>query len=192
VGEPAEPTHDTAGPHGCAGRTPIYPIEATLRDGTHVTIRPIGPQDAQREQAFVRGLSPESRYFRFMNTVRELSPAMLDRFTHPDSAREVALVALADEGVEPKQIAVARCAALAERDSWEFAIVVADAWQGRGLGSRMMRELIAAARARGAARIEGVVLASNHRMLELMRSLGFDIATVPEDARMRRVVQSLH
>ncbi len=67
-------------------------VEATLRDGTRVTIRPIGPDDAQREQAFVRGLSPESRYFRFMTTLRELSPEMLDRFTHPDPAREVALV----------------------------------------------------------------------------------------------------
>jgi acetyltransferase len=175
-----------------AQRVPNYPIRATLRDGTLVTIRPIGPQDAQREQAFVRGLSPESRYFRFMNTLRELSPEMLDRFTHPNAAREIALVALAHEGADAKEIGVARCAALTERDSWEFAIVVADAWQGRGLGSRLMRELITAARARGVPRIEGLVLANNHRMLELMRSLEFDIATAPEDVRVRRVVKSLN
>ena len=167
-------------------------IEATLRDGTRVIIRPIGPQDAEREQAFVRGLSPESRYFRFMNTLRELSPEMLDRFTHPDPAREVALVALVDEGGQPKQVAVARCAAGAERDSCEFAVVVADAYQGRGLGSRLMEELIARARARGVPRIEGLVLTSNHPMLELMRSLGFEITTTPEDARMRRVSKSLN
>jgi acetyltransferase len=167
------------------------PIEATLRDGTRVIIRSIGPEDAEREQAFVRGLSPESRYFRFMNTLRELSPEMLERFTHPDPAREVALVALADEGGKQSQVAVARCAAGSERDSCEFAIVVADAYQGRGLGSRLMQELIARARARGVARIEGLVLASNHHMLELMQSLGFGIVTLPEDARMRRVSKSL-
>ena len=64
-----------------------------------MVIRPIGPEDARREQAFVRGLSPESRYFRFMNTLRELSPEMLERFTHPDPAREIALVALTAETV---------------------------------------------------------------------------------------------
>jgi acetyltransferase len=179
-------------PHGATHPIPTYPIQATLRDGTQVTIRPIGPQDAQREQAFVRGLSPESRYFRFMNTLRELSPEMLDRFTHPDAAREIVLVALANEGTESKQVGVARCAARAEGNGCEFALVVADAWQGRGLGSRLMRELIAAARARGVRRIQGEVLASNLRMLELMHSLEFDIATAPEDARVRRVVKSLN
>lgn len=169
----------------------IQQIEATLRDGTCVTIRPIGPQDAEREQAFVRGLSPESRYFRFMTTLRELSPEMLDRFTHPDPAREVALVALVDEGGAPKQVGVARCAAGAVREGCEFAVVVADAYRGRGLGTRLMQELIARARARGVPRIEGLVLAANHPMLELVQSLGFEITTTPEDPRVRRVSKSL-
>ena len=185
---------------GQAGRSPdsgpqdasAQSIEAILRDGTRVIIRPIGPQDAEREQAFVRGLSPEARYFRFMNTLRELSPEMLDRFTHPDPEREVALVALVDEGGAPKQVGVARCAATAERGGCEFAIVVADPYQGRGLGSRLMHELVARARARGVPRIEGLVLASNHPMLELMQSLGFEINTSPEDPRMRRVSKSLN
>ena len=167
------------------------PVEVTLRDGTRVTIRPIGPQDAQREQAFVRGLSPESRYFRFMTTLRELSPEMLDRFTHPDPVRELALVALVDEGGAPKQVGVARCAAGAASQGCEFAIVVADAYQGRGLGTRLMQELIARARACGVPRIEGLVLAANHAMLELMQALGFEITTTPEDPRMRRVWKSL-
>jgi acetyltransferase len=126
-----------------------------------------------------------------MTTLRELSPEMLDRFTHPDPAREVALVALVDEGGAPKQVGVARCAAGAGREGCEFAIVVADAYQGRGLGSRLMEELITRARAHGVRRIEGLVLAANHSMLELMRSLGFEITTTPEDPRMRRVSKSL-
>jgi acetyltransferase len=117
---------------------------------------------------------------------------MLDRFTHPDPEREVALVALVDEAGAFKQVGVARCAATAEHSGCEFAIVVADAYQGRGLGSRLMHELIARARARGVPRIEGLVLASNHPMLELMQALGFEITTSPEDPRMRRVSKSLN
>ena len=171
---------------------PACPRQVRLRDGTEVVIRPIGPQDAEREQAFVRGLSPESRYFRFMNTLRELSPEMLNRFTHPDPAREVALVALVGAADASREIGVARCVLGPDRDSAEFAIVVADAYQGKGLGSLLMRELMDHARAHGLARIEGLVLASNHRMLELMTVLGFDIETAPEDPRMRRVSKSLN
>jgi len=68
----------------------LYPVQARLRDGTAITIRPIGPPDTLREQAFMQALSPQSRYFRFMSTLRELPPDMLYRFTHPDVDREVA------------------------------------------------------------------------------------------------------
>lgn len=171
---------------------PVYPREVELRDGTRVWIRPIAPEDAQREQLFVRGLSPESRYFRFMNTIRELSPEMLDSFTHPDPAREIALVAITRDLLDPRQIGVARCVrADAQADSAEFAIVVADEWQGKGLGSLLMRELIAAARARGLRRLEGWVLATNHAMLELMRALGFEAGGAPDDARMRHVTKTI-
>jgi acetyltransferase len=169
-----------------------YPKQVRLRDGTHVVIRPIGPEDAEREQGFVRGLSPESRYFRFMNTLRELSPEMLNRFTHPNPAREIALVALTNEPGESRQIGVARCVTDPNRDSAEFAVVVADAFQGRGLGSLLMRELIDRARNAGLRQIEGLVLATNHRMLELMSSLGFEIETMTDDPRMRRVWRQLH
>jgi acetyltransferase len=173
-------------------RTPPYPHEVALRDGTLVSIRPIVPEDAQREQAFVRGLSAESRYFRFMNTIRELSPAMLEGATHPDPAREIALVALTRDTPEPRQIGVARCVrADPQADSAEFAIVVADEFQGKGLGSLLMLELIDAARARGLRRLEGWVLATNHAMLQLMHSLGFEICATPDDARTRHVAKTI-
>jgi acetyltransferase len=173
-------------------RTPPYPHEVELRDGTLVSIRPITPEDAQREQEFVRRLSPESRYFRFMNTIRELSPEMLEGATHPDPARDIALVALTRDGPEPRQIGVARCVrADPQVDRAEFAIVVADEWQGKGLGSLLMLELIGAARSRGLRRLEGWVLATNHAMLELMRSLGFEIGSTPDDARTRHVVKTI-
>lgn len=169
----------------------MYPVHARLRDGSEITIRPIGPHDTQREQRFVQALSPESRYFRFMSTLRELSPETLHRFTHPDFDREVALVALTGAEPDVRQIGVARCVAQDDRRSAEFAIVVADDWQTRGVGSRLMCELMRAARAAGFSSIWGDVLASNHRMLALMSKLGFEIAAVPEDALLRRVVKKL-
>jgi len=173
---------------------PVYPRHVLLRDGTPVSIRPIGPQDARREQAFVRGLSPESRYLRFMNTLLELSPEWLERFTHPDPGREIALVALTAETAlapEPLQVGVARCARDPSGVMGEFAIVVADAFQGKGLGSLLMKALMDSARAAGLHRIEGLVLSTNQRMLELMQTLGFSVHAAAEDARLRRVVKQL-
>ena len=170
---------------------PPYPIEAKLRSGIRVIIRPIEPEDAEREQAFVRGLSPESRYFRFMNTLRELSPQMLERFTHPDATREIALVALTGEGSSAQQIGVARCALMPGSNASEFALVVADAFQGQGLGRLLMQALLTAAKARGLKRIEGLVLNNNQRMLALMHSLGFETSLAPEDPTQRRVVKEL-
>ena len=167
-----------------------------------MVIRPIGPEDAHREQTFVRGLSPESRYLRFLNTLRELSPEMLERFTRPDPAREIALVALSASAMDavpaaeplevvPLQIGVARCVRAASGEQGEFAIVVADAFQGKGLGTLLMQALMESARAAGLRRIEGLVLATNRRMLELMGSLGFTVHTATDDPRMRRVVKQL-
>jgi len=166
-----------------------YPVRARLRDGTGITIRPIGPEDAEREQAFVRSLSPESRYNRFMNTLRELPPDMLHRFTHPDFEHDLALVALDGEGPDARQIGVARVAVDPDGDSAEFAIVVADAWQNRGVGKRLMCELLRAARALGLTEVWGDILASNRRMSALMASLGFTMRASPVDPLLWRAVK---
>jgi acetyltransferase len=170
----------------------LYPVRACLRDGKVITIRPIGAEDVQREQAFIEALSPQSRYFRFMSTLRELSPDMLYRFTHPDFQREIALVALCEApGSQPVQIGVARCIAQGESGDAEFAVVVADDWQGKGVGKRLMYELMRAAHTLGVKCLWGDVLASNHRMLALMHMLGFAISAAPEDALLRKVVKPL-
>jgi len=170
----------------------LYPVRARLRDGTEIVIRPIGPEDAEREQAFVRSLSPESRYFRFMNTLRELSPEMLHRFTHPDLQHEVALVALVGEGAGMRQIGVARFVADAEGGGAEFAIVIGDEWHNRGVGSRLMRELMRSARALGIQRLWGDILATNQRMLSLMTALGFELHSAPADPLLKRASLSLN
>lgn len=163
----------------------------TLTDGAEITIRPIRAEDAEIEQEFVRNLSNESRYFRFMDTVRELSPWMLAHFTQLDYDKHMALIAVTDICGKEVEVAVARYVVSPEGTSCEFAIVVADAWQRRGVGTHLLRALIAAARARGLRIMSGEVLSSNNKMLRFVRHLGFNLASSSEDPRMVRVETTL-
>jgi acetyltransferase len=141
-----------------------------LRDGSAVRIRSILPEDAEREKRFFAGLSPRSRYHRFMQHLHELPPGMLERFTHIDPQREVALVALAHDEI----VGVGRYAPDAETGSAEFALVVADAWQGKGLGRHLLQRLVAAARDAGYPSLYGRILDDNSEMLRLAAALGFE------------------
>jgi len=162
-----------------------------LADGATVTLRAIRPEDADMEQEFVRNLSQNSRYFRFMNTVRELNPAMLLRFTQIDYDREMAFVAVREEGGREIEIGVTRYVAGPDTQTCEFALVVADAWQGKGLGRRMLERLIEVACSRGLRTMVGHILASNQPMLGLCGKLGFRISNHPEDAFSKRAVLDL-
>ena len=127
-----------------------YPVEligdVVLRDGTTLHVRPIRPEDAELERAFVNGLSEQTRYYRFFYRLAELTPAMLARFTQVDYDRELALVALdaSDDTTAQAFVGVARYIANPDRTSAEFAVVVADAWQRRGVARVLMRGLIVA------------------------------------------------
>jgi acetyltransferase len=168
-----------------------YPTELIttwrLADGSPVKLRPIRPEDAEMEKEFVRNLSENSRYFRFMNSVRELTPAMLARFTQIDYDREMAFVAVREEGGLETEIAVARYVTNPDGETCEFAIAVADSWQCKGLGRRMLELLVEVARARGLKAMVGHVLAANQAMLALCSKLGFRISDHPEDAAVKRV-----
>lgn len=163
-----------------------YVTQWQLADGRSVTLRPIRPEDAAMEQEFVKGLSAETRYFRFMDTLRELTPMMLVRFTQLDYDREMAFVAVIEEGGRETEIGVTRYIANPDGESCEFALVVTDLWQRRGLGRKLMGLLIDVARARGFREMIGDVLAENRRMLELCTELGFANSESPGDATVRR------
>ena len=157
----------------------------TVPDGTTVTIRPIKPEDAELEVEFVRGLSAETKYYRFMNTMRELPPAMVARLTQIDYDREMAFVAtLMVEGVE-KEIGVCRYAVNPDGESSELAVVVADDWHHRGLARKLMGVLIETARSRGIQYMNGVFLANNERMLKFVQKLGFVLSNDPEDSSVK-------
>ncbi len=158
-----------------------------LADGRNITIRPIRPEDAEIEQAFVRNLSEEARYFRFMFSVQELSQNMLLRFTQIDYSREMALIAVTFEQDKEIELGVARFAINPEGESCEFALVIADAMQGKGLGQKLMTALMDAARAKGLIVMTGEVLKTNINMLKLMNRLGFSIEDRLDDYNIKRV-----
>ena len=162
-----------------------------LRGGDTVTLRPIRPEDAEIEQAFVRKLSPSSRYFRFMGMVRELTPTMLMRFTQIDYDREMAFIAVRRDGSHEVEIGVARYISNPDGTSCEFAAVVDDAWQRRGLGRILMQRLIGHAKSRGLARMVGHILNNNEGMLALCAQLGFTVDRDGEDPNTRRATLDL-
>ena len=162
-----------------------------LGDGTYVTIRPIRPEDAELEHTFVERLSDQTRYFRFLGTLKSLSPGMLLRFTQYDYDRELALALVTTVDDKEIEIGVARYVTDREGSGCEFAIVIADDWQKRGLGMKLMAALIDAARQKKLKRMYGDVLGTNSGMLKLMESLGFSIATSTEDAIIKTVSYQL-
>lgn len=161
-----------------------------LADGRVVTVRPVLPQDAELAQRFVAGLSLETRYRRFQMGVGTLPPRLLRHLTEIDYAAHLALLAgVVDESGDEIQVADARYVVDADAAPWpdgegdaDFALVVADGWQGVGLGSELMRRMARAARSRGLARLHGEVLSTNTPMLDLLRRFGARLRTRPGEA----------
>lgn len=165
-----------------------------FNDGIPWVLRPIRPEDGGALQEFIRGLSERSRYMRFVSMMRELTPRMVSRYTQVDYHRELALVAAtqvpnpANRG-HPREVIVGFAHYLRNPDGRgaEYALVIGDDWQRRGLGRQLMTALIDAAREQGLEYIDGLVLSTNRPMLALMTSLGFTNDADPEDPTMRRV-----
>ena len=135
------------------------------------------PSDRDIEQQFIRKLSPLSRYYRFHTALRELSPYLLDRFTQVNYPDEMALIATVFEGNHEREIGVARYARGPGANCAEIAVVVADAWQGKGIGTRLLSTLTDAARQHGIAGFTADVLADNKRMLAVFHGSGHEVSS---------------
>jgi len=145
--------------------------EVVLRDGASVRVRPIRPEDAPRLIALYDHLGRDTRYQRFFSAMRRLPPDWALFLATVDYQRRLALVAEAP-GDPDTLIAVARYEPGSEPDTVEVALVVQDAWQGRGLGRVLFAALLAAAAGNGRRRFQAWVLADNRRMLSLIEHLG--------------------
>ena len=162
-----------------------------LNDGTDIVIRPIRPEDAEIEAKFVRELSTEAKYFRFMNSLQELSQDMLVRFTQIDYHNEMALIAVRSDDAGDEQIGVARYTTNVDKTSCDFALTVSDRWQGRGIAHHLMQDLMEVARDRNLEKMQGQVLSENTKMLELVASLNFQIRNDPDDLAIKQVEVAL-
>ncbi len=169
---------DAASPAAAAPAADVAPdppahweADVVVADGGTVHLRPIRPSDADAIVAFHAGLSTRTRYLRYFSAYPRIPERDLRRFTTVDHAGRVALVAeLAGEIV-----AVGRYERLDVTDEAEVAFVVADAHQGRGIGSVLLEHLGAAARERGIKRFQAVVLAENSGMMRVFRDAGYEI-----------------
>jgi acetyltransferase len=171
---------------------PAYLVSTwQLPNGTDVVIRPIRPEDAELTQDFVRSLSEETKYFRYMDAVRELSQAMLVRFTQIDYDREMALLAVTHVDGKEVELGVARYAINPDGDSCEFAIVISDQWQKQGIAHKLMNVLMDVARAKGLRKMDGEVLKYNRSMLKLAEGLGFRVEAHPDDDSVRYISRQL-
>jgi len=154
------------------------------RDGAELTIRVIDAGDFDLEKAFIEGLSLQTGYRRL------LSPRMpqadeIARFTNIDRAREMAWIAVAGEPGGETMCGVARYVRTGDEAEW--AIVVADAWQGRGVGRKLLGKLVDSARGAGIRVLSDVAFSTNTGMHALAMRLGFTLRPEPGDATLTRM-----
>ncbi|MFI8619499.1 GNAT family N-acetyltransferase [Marinomonas sp. NPDC078689] len=153
----------------------------TLRDGSNTTVRPVRPEDSPLIADFVRGMSKETRYLRFISNIEELTPRMLSSMSHIDYDREMAFMAVHEINGKERLIGTSRYIDNFDDQSCEFAVVLDDEFQGQGLASYLMKQLFLAAADKGIRVMQGIVLAENKRMITFCKHLGFSIKRDPDD-----------
>ena len=173
----------------------VYPAHLsrtwTLASGESLSVRPVRHDDGDLEEAFVCALSLESRYQRMLSGGTKFTPEWIDSTTHIDYHRHMAFaVTTVRDGVE-QFVGVGRYVVDAVKSSAEVALVLADAWQGQGLGRRLLETLLEHAASAGIREALGTVLATNVAMVRLVRSMGFTVSQEPGDPTVRRISRQL-
>ena len=166
-----------------------YQSSWLLKDGTPVLLRPMIPEDEKLVEGLLQNCSEETLYFRYFRALKSFPHSFLLRFTQNDYDRELGLAAI---GVPPGpevMMGVGRLVMTPERDLAEFAVIIADPWHGKGLGEKLIAEVIKVARDYGVKLLWGEILATNEPMLGLVRKLGFTVKE-PEEG-LRRVELTL-
>lgn len=153
----------------------------TLRDRTKILIRPLTADDRNAEKAFIEGLSDEARHYRFLGQVKSPSDSLLRQLTELDYVHQVAFAAVVNDNLHDRIVGVSRFSTDASGVHCECAVTVTDDWQHKGLGTVLMRHLIAVARSLGIERMVSIDDAQNVQMRELASYLGFSCRVDPDD-----------
>ena len=147
--------------------------------------------DAAREREFLEHLSEENRYLRFMKWVKVPNERLVSFLTDIDYERHMAFACVVPGEKGEPLVGQARYVVNPDGKSCEFSIVIADAWHKSGVAGLLMQALLDAARARGLATMEGIVLRANREMIRFVRALGFEVWPSPEDPTLVRVTKAL-
>lgn len=158
------------------GRMAAYPLDleerAELLDGTSILLRPLKGTDEDLLKELFYAESDQSRYYRFLTPTKYLPRQVLQSLAHIDYENAMAVCAVDDRAVREKLLGVARYFRQPHSELAEFAVLVHDAWHGKGIGTALMRKLIAMAKMHGIRGLTAAILVENHRMFELLEGLG--------------------
>jgi acetyltransferase len=160
-----------------------------MRDGTPLLLRPIKPEDESLVSDFYGKCSEETIYFRYFRHIKKWSHEMLIRFTQNDYDRELGLMAIGQPPGPEVMLGVSRLVMDAHRETAEFAVIVADQYQGKGLGPKLVEEVIGIAKENQVKHLWGEVLSSNKTMLDLVKRLGFTLIRQMEAQSFRAELQ---
>lgn len=150
--------------------------QSSARNGLRLCIRPLRPDDREREIEFINSLSERTRFYRLMTPLKFLPPHLLDRLMDIDYDRRMAFIAAAEQDGCERFVGIARYGETDRPDTVELGVTVSDRWQRQGIARLLIAELLRFARWRGISRVEGIVLHDNLPMIELAKSLGFHAA----------------
>jgi acetyltransferase len=158
-----------------------YTTQRTLDSGVSITFRPIKCTDHAEFNEFFKALSPASMHFRFLEIIKDVSNEAVEKYCDLDFNQEMAIVAL-PKG-EGKIIAVARLILTLKDKRGEFALVIADAWQGLGLGTELLAYLIKIARDYQLEELYCVLSSDNVRMIGLAEKFGLKVKSTDGDTQ---------
>ena len=166
-----------------------YESHEVTSAGVAVFIRPIKPEDAPLLTELFDTLSPTTIYYRFFGPLKGLPHSMLVRFTQVDYDREIDMVALEKtNGDRERMVGTARVMSDPDGKRAEFAILVGDPWQGKGVGAKLLERCLAIAKERGIETVWGIVLHENTGMQALARKLGFKVSRSDEPGELELTI----
>ncbi len=176
------------------GQAPVRPVVAResirLPGGSHVSVRPVRPEDIELIQSYVRGLSPASRYFRFLGAISELSATELQRAINPGAASG-SLVLESHYGGTRTMIGEARWHIAASGQTCELAASITDGWQRQGFGAWLINHIAARVKSLGARYLLAEILHANKPAQRLVRKLGFHALPSNFDPKLMCFVKEL-
>lgn len=162
-----------------------YVLHWNLPDGTDVLLRPVRPEDEPLEHEMLTSLSEKTLKERFFQVIRNITHEMHVRQCNIDYEREMAIVAEVREGDRKKIVGIGRLIIEPDLKKAEFAVVVHDAYQGKGLGYKLVDMVIGIGHEKGVEEVYGFVLSNNTKMLNMCSKLG--CAVEPQEDDITRV-----